>query len=182
MDTIRSACLVLAAVMTVGCAASGTSVYTNPRSISEVGTEYSFTDLRLFSDAMVTDMLSSERLFEGGKTPTIVLGRIENKTTQDIDMGAILSRIEVGLIGSGRVKTVSRKALGAIAAEQALTQAMGSGIESNLMGGQFRLDGEMTEIPHRGGRIRTYRLGLWLTDNSTSEKIWAGEETIAKQK
>ena len=175
-------CLILAAVLIKGCATSSTSVYTNPRSITEVGTEYSFTDLRMFSDAMVTDMLSSERLFQGGRTPTIVLGRIENKTTQHIDMGAILSKIEVGLINSGRVKTVSRKALGAIAAEQALSEAMGTGIESNLMGGQFRLDGEMTEIPHRRGRIRTYRLGLWLTDNSTSEKIWAGEETIAKRK
>ena len=175
-------CLILAAVLITGCASSGTSVYTNPGSIIEVGTEYSFTDLRKFADAMVTDMLSNKRLFTEGRTPTIILGRIENKTTQHIDMGAILSKIEVGLINSGMVKTVSRKALGAIAAEQALTRAMGTGIESNLMGGQYRLEGEMTEIPQRRGRIRTYRLGLWLIDNSTSEKVWAGEEVITKRK
>ena len=180
---MKKAGLILCGAAAVACATAGNSVYQNPTSITEVGTTYSDTDLRMIADTMVTSLLSTQRLFEKEGTPTVILGRVENKTTQNIDMGAILSKIEVALLRSGQVRFVSRTALGAMAQEQALSAAMGDGtVQSRLLGGQFTLNGEMTEIPQQQGRIRYYRFALWLVDNSTSEKIWADEKEIKKIK
>ena len=181
-----SFCLCISAGWFVSCASAGQSVYMNPNTITDSDTGYSDTDLRSIAASMVNSLLSSPRVYEKGDRPTVMLGKLENKTTQHIDMGAILNKIETQMINSGKVRFVNRKVLSEMAKEQALIQTMGDeSVETGaLIGSQYRLDGEMTEIPTKSGhkKVRFYRIGMWLTDNATSEKIWASEKEFKKAK
>jgi len=195
------ATLVVVIGVTVAAAATDAQrkgVYIDPGKITDNSNKYSDTDLRLLTGKMIESMItttfpvpaaaaaSGSALAPKEERPVIAMGRLENRTTQDIDVKLILDTIEVGILKSKAAMFVNRSEQfkSRMAEESALTQTLGSdsGPSRQLLGYRYLLEGSIVEIPSEDRKIRYYKMTLTLTDIKTTAKVWAEEHEIKKKK
>jgi PBP1b-binding outer membrane lipoprotein LpoB len=166
------------------------SVYVEPGKVTDNSNKYSDTDLRLLTSKMIESMITSTFDAPAPGTapsdrPVIAMGRLENRTTQDIDVKLILETIEVGILKSKAAMFVNRSEQFKVkmAEEAALTQTLGgeSGPSRTLLGYQYLLEGAIVEIPSDDLKTRYYKLTLTLTDIRSSAKVWAEEQELKKR-
>lgn len=169
-------------------------VYIDPGKITDNSNKYSDTDLRLLTGKMIESMITTtfpapaagNVIVSTADRPVIAMGRLENRTTQDIDVKLILDTIEVGILKSKAAMFVNRSEQfkNKMAEETALTQTLGSesGPGKQLLGYRYLLEGSIVEIPSEDRKVRYYKLTLTLTDIKTTVKVWADEQEIKKKK
>lgn len=183
--------VIIAASAPAGAQRKGT--YVDPKKITDNSNKYTDTDLRLLTSKMIESMITSTFAPTDAKgvtpvsdRPVVAMGRLENRTTQDIDVKLILETIEVGILKSRAATFVNRteQFKKTMAEEEALMQVAGggSGPARQLMGFQYLLEGSIVEIPSEDKRTRYYKLTLTLTDIKSSAKVWAEEQELKKRK
>ena len=149
------------------------------------------SDSRAVADKMITELLSSTRFKEYAagheKKPAIVVGTIRNKTTEHIDAGAYIKKLEVAIYNSGIAELVeSDEFRDKLRVERAQQQDFAD--ESTVsqwgkeVGADLMLFGEMTsEVDiHNKSRVVNYITTLFLTDIETNKRIWYGQQEIKK--
>ncbi len=90
-----------------GCSSSATS-----KTDSKIGNKnWSITDSEFITDSLVTKILHSKKIkeFDGKQKPIIIVGKIENLSTEKIDVGLLEKNIERSLLNSGKVTFITSK-------------------------------------------------------------------------
>ena len=140
---------------------------------------------------MINDLLTSERFKEYskalGKKPTIIVGLVNNKTSEHIDADNYIKKIELAIYNSGAADLVEsgtfrdklreeRAQQQDFASPQTVSQ-WGKETGANLM-----LMGEMTSETdtYNKRRIVNYITTLFLTEMETNKRIWYGQQEIKK--
>jgi penicillin-binding protein activator len=149
------------------------------------------SDSRMVANQMVSQFLNSPRYreyaTEWGKRPAIIVGYIQNKTSEHIDAENFVKRFELEIFNSGLADLVeSRDFRETIREERADQQEFATpetaarwGRET---GAQLMLFGVMsseTDV-YRNRRVVNYIITLYLTDIETTRRIWYGQEEIKK--
>lgn len=149
------------------------------------------SDSRMVADKMISELMTSERFKEyareeAGK-PAIVVGLIRNKTSEHIDAGNYIKKLEVAIYNSNiaelvesdefRDKLRTERAQQQDFADPATVSQWGKEIGADLM-----LFGEMTSETdtNNNKRIINYITTLYLTDIETNKRIWYGQHEIKK--
>lgn len=149
------------------------------------------SDSRMVADKMISELMTSERFKEyarehAGK-PAIVVGLIRNKTSEHIDAGNYIKKLEVAIYNSNiaelvesdefRDKLRTERAQQQDFADPASVSQWGKEIGADLM-----LFGEMTSETdtNNNKRIINYITTLYLTDIETNKRIWYGQHEIKK--
>jgi len=182
-----SAVLLVAAVLCVGC--STTKVENvDPTTEGYISGRWNDSDARAAVEQLIPDCLSRAWLpeFNGkneGAKPRIVLGDIENNTSEHINKDVFMNEIQRVLINSGVVRFVAdpgvRDALMKEVEwqkEMAKGQGVAPDVERGVSGADFMLMGTVSSIVDQADRnaIVYYKVDLWLTDLRTWEKVWIG--------
>jgi len=169
------------------------------RQVSRVSPDQSYdlsgrwndTDSRAVAEAMIADLLASDRFKEyakeKGKKPTIIVGIITNKTSEHIDADNYIKKLELAIYNSNVADLVEsdtfRDKLRAERAQQqdfassATAAKWGEEVGANLM-----LFGEMTSETdtYNKKRVVNYVTTLFLTDTETNKRVWYGQKEIKK--
>ena len=181
--------IVLVAAFVASCTTSVRRVRTN-RAIDLSG-RWNDTDSRDVARTMVNSLLTGNwilkyRITEGNQ-PVIIIGEIENRTSEHIDSGTFTKDIERELIESGRVTFVAnpdeREGVRAEREDQQdnSTRRTRSQLRAET-GADVMLIGSMvSQIDQEGNEeLRTYQVDLELIDIESNEKIWIDSHKIRK--
>ena len=149
------------------------------------------TDSRMVADQMILDLLNSDSYKnyakEIGRKPVIIVGSIRNKTSEHIDAGNYVKKMEFVIHNSGLADLVeSDEFRDQLRKERAEQQEFASpstvaqwGKEA---GADLMLFGEMNSETDTSNkkRVVNYITTLFLTDVETNKRVWYGQREIKK--
>jgi uncharacterized protein (TIGR02722 family) len=130
---------------------------------------------------------------DDGKRFVLMIGRVNNDTTEHIDTDSLVKSIRISLNRSGKVLTTTAVGLGGpedassqavreLRASKEFNQATVIG-EGQMIAPDYSLSGKITQRIVRAGRTKQsdYRFQLSLTDLKTGLAFWEDEHVIVKQ-
>jgi uncharacterized protein (TIGR02722 family) len=150
------------------------------------------TDSRLVSDEMIQDALNHPWLGKfrddhKGKSPVVIVGTVENRSYEHINVQTFVKDLERALINSGEVEFVAARGEREEIREERKDQATHASEntakgEGEEVGADFMLKGTLNSILDKieGKAVMYYQVNLELIDLQTNKKVWIGEKKIKK--
>jgi uncharacterized protein (TIGR02722 family) len=158
----------------------------------DVSGRWNDADSRMVSEEMIKDCLDNPWLERfsaehGGKAPTVIVGRIANRSHEHINVQTFVKDLERALINSGRIQFVASKGERLGVREERLDMAKHASEETmkgpgEEIGADFMLIGSINTIrDEAGGRaVMFYQTNLELINMANNLKAWVGEKKIKK--
>jgi len=150
------------------------------------------TDSRLVAEEMISDCLArpwlnNYRFKNSGQPPTVIVGRVKNRSHEHINVQTFVKDLERALINSGSVQFVAS----AIERDQIRDERldMASNATDDTMkgpgqeiGADYMLIGTLNSIRDDiGGKaVMFYQTNLELVDLGNNVKVWIGDKKIKK--
>lgn len=149
------------------------------------------TDSKLVANEMIKDVLArpwrANYEQKAGKKPTVIVGSVRNKTSEQIDAVPFIKAMEREFINSGVVSVVQSGDERNQSREERNEQQIFASEETKKKwgkekGADFMMNGTISSIidQYKNQRIVYYKVNLELTDLETNEKVWIGEKEIKK--
>ena len=183
----------LAAALAVGCATPTQRLDLDHDTSAEVNALDS-RDFGIAAEKMIADMIESGAVDKpDGSRYVLAIGRVANRTKQDIDVDQLVKKIRVALLKSRKV--VVTTAVSASGAEDGMSRAVRDLANDSMfneatvaeqgtaIAPELSLSGKIIErnlkIDRSTQRIE-YVFQLSITDIKTGLAFWEGEEPIGK--
>jgi len=192
---MRSLLFVLILVLMFGISACGPGPKVIRKDVNttiDLSGRWNDVDSRLVSQAMINDCLDHAwlndfRTQHGSKKPTIIVGRIRNRTHEHINMQTFIKDLERALINSGKVQFVaSAQERGQIREERKDMAKHSSDVSmkgpGQERGADYMLIGTVNTLRDDIGSkaVMYYQTNLELVDMTRNIKVWIGEKKIKK--
>ncbi len=185
------ALMFLFSVMLFACSSSRQVSRVSADSVTDVSGDWNDTDSRLVSQTMITDLTSGGWVDnfrqDKGKKPTVIVGRITNRTYEHIDVTTFVKDLERALINDGVVNFVASSGERDQIREERKDQAKQASEDTQKGPGQetgadFMLIGNISSIIDKEGgeAVKYYQINMELVDMETNQKVWIGEKKIKK--
>jgi uncharacterized protein (TIGR02722 family) len=151
------------------------------------------TDVKIVCQSLINDCLSSPRVDQAitakkGKTPTVIVGRFKNDSSEHIDTTIISSIMEQTIFNSGKLDFVAggstRDELRAERQDQQSNSSEATAKAlANETGADFMLTGSVKTIVDRAGNqtVRTYFVSAEMTNIETNARMWIGQNSEIKK-
>ena len=182
------------AAVTLASAACNKAKYVDPKGKDLVVNvdRMNIQDWSMLSDQVVQSMVSSGVLSRLPNQPAgMLLNPCVNTTTQQFDTDAIIKKIRIALMNTGRVEVIMADDMfgGAedrIAREAQRHKDKAAGIDtdaSNKNVPDVTVTAKLLEDRTRAGSTRqvAYILQMTLTNTATGRAVWEGEAQVVKQ-
>jgi len=185
--------ILLAGLLTlfIGCASTEVERKAVDTTIDLSG-RWNDADSRMVAEEMIRDCLDRPWLEQyrdghGGKRPTVIVGKVRNRSHEHINVQTFVKDLERALINSGRVQFVASKGERLGVREERLDQAKHASEETmkgpgQEIGADFMLIGTINTIMDQEGRktVMFYQTNLELVNMENNLKAWIGEKKIKK--
>lgn len=160
-------------------------------STTDLSGKWNDTDSRLVADEMIGSCLSSakiDRLINSmDHTPTVVIGKVRNKSHEHISIETFTKDMERALLNSGAVDFVAN-AQERNELRQEVMDQRGNATEESAkelgmeQGADWMLTGTInTIVDQEGGQsVVFYQVDMELTDLQSHKKLWIGDKKIKK--
>ena len=151
------------------------------------------TDVRIVCESLINDCLSSPRVDQaikamGRKTPTVIVGRFKNESSEHIDTSIISSVMETTIFNSGKMDFVAggstRDDLRAERQDQQSNASERTAAAlANETGANFMLTGSVKAIVDKAGNqtVRTYFVNAEMTNIENNQRMWMGSNSEIKK-
>ena len=158
----------------------------------DISGRWNDADSRMVSEEMIRDCLDRPWLqrfvdTHGGKIPTVIVGRVRNRSHEHINTQTFVKDLERALINSGSVQFVASKGERFGVREERMDQAEHASDETmkgpgEEIGADFMLIGTINTIRDEAGgkAVMFYQTNLELINMANNIKAWIGEKKIKK--
>jgi len=184
--------ILLVCFLAVSCA--GTRVQrVESDKVTDLSGQWNDTDSRLVSEEMINDCVGRPWVGEylqahSNKKPTVIVGTIQNRSHEHINVQTFVKDMERALINSGKVRFVASKEEREEIRDERKDQGVGFVSEDTRkqfgkeVGADFMLKGTINSILDEvgGDRVVFYQVNLELVDIENNVKAWIGEKKIKK--
>jgi uncharacterized protein (TIGR02722 family) len=181
--------VLLAGAVLIGCSPSVTRV--DPSTQVDLSGRWNDTDSRQVADQMILELLNSDSYKnyakQKGRKPVIIVGTIANKTSEHIDAGNYVKKMEYVIHNSGLAELVESEGMrDQLRKERAQQQEFASPETmakwGREVGADLMLFGEMNSETDTANkkRVVNYITTLFLTDLETNKRVWYGQREIKK--
>jgi hypothetical protein len=181
--------LLLIIATLASCSRSVTRV--DPSEQIDLSGRWNDSDSRLVAEEVVKEFLESVRYreFAGelGKRPAIIVGYVQNKTSEHIDAENYIKKFELEIFNSGLADLVeSGEFRERLREERAEQQQFASEETAAMWGKEYGADlmlfGTMTSETdtYNKKKVINYITTLYLTDIETNKRVWYGQKEIKK--
>jgi uncharacterized protein (TIGR02722 family) len=190
---IRSLILFVGIIIFLGGCATTTQVErTAVDTTVDLSGRWNDADSRMVSEAMIQDCLDRpwlERFRETheGTIPTVIVGRVRNRSHEHINVQTFVKDLERALINSGMVQFVASEGERAGVRRERKDMAKHSSDDTmkgpgEEIGADFMLIGSINTIRDEvaGKAVMFYQTNLELINMSNNIKVWVGEKKIKK--
>lgn len=161
----------------------------DPTTEGYVSGRWNDSDARATADELIPQALSSPWIYayrgaNADTRPRIVVGDIENNTSEHINADVVMNELERVLINSGAVRFVADPEVRSALMEEVKWQedmAKGGGVsgavEEGVLGADFMMTGTISSIVDQADKkaIVFYQVDLTLYDLRNWEKVWIGQ-------
>ena len=149
-------------------------------------------DSRMVAEEMIKDVLSRPWLDKyakqhAGKTPTVIVGTVTNRSNEHINVQTFTKDLERELTNDGRVQFVASKSEREEVREERQDQQSQSSQETakglgKEIGADYMLKGTINSIldEAEGTKVVYYQVDLEFFDMEKNLKVWAGQKKIKK--
>ena len=188
MKKVYRMVLFMAPLLIIGCTTKVARVETD--STIDLTGKWNDTDSRLVADEMINDCLGQRWLFkweEENKRPTVIIGKVVNKSHEHISVETFIKNMERALLNSGKVDFVAtkderdqiREERDDMAENASVQTAKSDGEET---GADLMLIGTINTIVDQDGETAVvyYQTNLELIEIESHRKVWIGEKKIKK--
>ena len=146
-------------------------------------------DVRIVCESLIRDALSSPRVDQairaaGNRTPTVIVGRFRNESSEHINTAIISSTMETAIFNSGRLNFVAGGVLrdeirGERQEQQIWASEETAAALAREIGADFMMTGTVRTIidRERNRTVRTYFVTAELTDIETNARIWMDQNS-----
>jgi len=174
-----------------GCSGGKQVTRIDPETQTDLSGRWNDTDSRLVSEQMISDCLSrpwrSQHWEREGKRPTVIVGRIRNKSSEHIAVGTFTGDIETAFINSGEAEIVASAEEREQIRDERSDQQQFSSEETMAQwgrehGADYMLSGVINSIEdqEKGEMVVYYQIDLNLIDLERNTKVWQGQKKIKK--
>ena len=159
--------------------------------VTDLSGSWNDTDSRLVAEEMINDCLGrpwyEQFTAQKGSVPTIVIGKVRNKSHEHIRVETFIKDIECALINSGKAEFVAnsneREDL-----RNELADQQGNVTDETLkdagmeIGADLMLTGAINSVVDQEGgeQVVFYQIDMELTDIQSHRKVWLGDKKIKK--
>ncbi|MBI3811574.1 MAG: penicillin-binding protein activator LpoB [Nitrospirae bacterium] len=183
--------LILLLVGAAGCATTKVERVGADTTIDLSG-RWNDADSRMVAEEMIKDVLSRPWLDKfgkqhSGKTPTVIVGTVMNRSTEHINVQTFTKDLERELTNDGRVQFVASKSERDEVREERQDQQSQSSQETakglgKEIGADYMLKGTINSIldESKGTKVVYYQVDLEFFDMEKNLKVWAGQKKIKK--
>lgn len=181
--------VIIAGLMLVGGCTTKVSRVQSDSTIDLTG-KWNDTDSRLVAEEMINDCLQQRWLFKWeteNKRPTVIVGKIVNKSHEHISVETFVKEVERALLNSGKVDFVATKTEREQLREEkqdmvenaSATTAKSMGEET---GADLMMVGSINTIVDQDGgtAVVYYQTNMELIEIESNRKVWIGEKKIKK--
>ena len=191
MKKILFLCLAVAALCLVSCSSSRTVTRVSSDTQMDLSGRWNDTDSRLVAETMISDVLRRPWLSNftsaEGRNPVVIIGDVQNRSSEHIEILVFTKSLERELINSGKVRFVASDAERQGVRQERMNQQIEASPETMKRLGQetgadFYLGGVITSVTDRIDGLRTvfYKVNLELINMETNDKVWIGDHEIKK--
>ncbi|HOG68189.1 MAG TPA: penicillin-binding protein activator LpoB [Fibrobacteraceae bacterium] len=191
MQKIIRAVFFLSLLFLVACGGGKKVSRIDPNAVVDLSGRWNDTDSRLVADEMIKDCLSrpwySNMIQQKGANPTVVIGKVRNKSHEHINIETFIKDMERALINSGTVDFVANAAMRDELRDEIASQAGNATEETRKDAGQeigadLMLTGSLNSIIDQDGgeQVIFYQIDLELIDLQSHRKVWIGDKKIKK--
>jgi uncharacterized protein (TIGR02722 family) len=157
----------------------------------DISGRWNDADSRMVAEEMIKDCLERpwlERFSNSqGKVPTVIVGRVKNRSHEHINVQTFVKDLERALVNSGQVQFVASKGERGDVREERVDMAVHAADETmkgpgKEIGADFMLIGTMNTIRDEAGgkAVMFYQVNLELIDMANNLKAWIGDKKIKK--
>lgn len=189
MNIIKITSMIAIAVLAFSCNRQVTRL--NPDQQVDLSGRWNDTDSKLVAEEMIQDVTNrpwhSEFRLKEDKKPTIIVGYVQNKSSEHIEAETFIKDIERQFINTGYVRVVSNSEFREKLREERADQGEYASPETQAkwgkeLGADFMMFGLITAITdsYKKEKVVNYKVNLELTNIETNEKVWLGDKEIKK--
>ena len=180
------------ALLIAGCASGPVVERKDVDTTIDLSGRWNDADSRMVSEEMIMDCLNRPwlerfKIKHGGEIPTVIVGRVKNRSHEHINVQTFVKNLERALINSGQVQFVASKGEREGIREERKDMAKHATDETMKGPGQetgadFMLIGVINTIRDDIGKkaVMYYQTNLELINLSSNIKVWIGEKKIKK--
>jgi PBP1b-binding outer membrane lipoprotein LpoB len=180
------------AVLAAGCASHKVVSRVDVNEQIDLSGNWNDTDSRQVAGDLVNQVFTAspwrdDYLEAKGSRPTLIVGRIANKSVEHIPVKTFVGDLERSFINSGKVRVVaSSEEREGVRDERADQQEFASPETikrwGKERGADFMLLGEINTLVDRegGDEVKYYQVDSYLVNLESNEKVWAGITKIKK--
>jgi len=184
--------IVIFAIVISACSTSREVQRVSPNQQIDLSGRWNDTDAKLTAEAMIAQVLSEGWLAEyqklnEGKRPVVIVGLVNNKTSEHISSETFIKDIEKAFLTDRRVRLVQagdkREQLrGERADQQDYASAETTKKWGKELGADFIMQGSInsTVDSFNKDKVVNYKINLELTNMETNEIVWIGDKEIKK--
>jgi len=190
----QSAFLVLCSALVFSCSttepAKKNVERVDPDKQIDLSGKWNDTDSKLVADELIGDALSSNWLENSDfkdKKPVVTTGKVNNKTSEHIDVSVFLKDLQRAVINSGKAKYIASKDKREELREERRDQQQYSREETIKQmaaetGADVMLQGQITSVVDQadGKKLMYYQVDLEAVDLESGEILWQGQKKIKK--
>ena len=196
-QALRTSCALgaaLALASTLGCQNNSRYVNTSGNDVIVDAGKMNVQDWALLADQCTQSMISAgvlQRYGDQTKPAGMLLNALVNETTEQFDGDAILKKIRIALLNTGRVEVIMTAGPGGraedpIAQNAQQSKAMMNGSDNQLLAKNtpdLTLTAKLLQNQTRasGDTQTAYILQMTLTDTDSGRGIWEGEANVMKR-
>ncbi len=179
----------LVVITVVSCNRQVTRV--NPDQQIDLSGRWNDTDSKLVAEEMIKDVTGrpwhNNFRIEESRKPTVIVGYVQNKSTEHIEAETFIKDIEREFINSGFVRVVSNADFREKLREERAEQGEFASPETQAkwgreLGADFMMFGIITAVTdsYKKEKVVNYKVNLELSNIETNEKVWIGDKEIKK--
>lgn len=181
------ACLVLL----VSACTNRTVTRVSPDQQIDLSGRWNDTDSKLVAEEMIRDVLNrpwrEDFIQSNNKKPVVIVGMIQNRTSEYIEPETFIKDVEREFINSGMVRIVQNAEFREKLREERADQGEFAAPETQAkwgreLGADFMMFGVITAVTdsYKNEKVVNYKVNLELADLETNEKVWIGDKEIKK--
>lgn len=181
--------MMLAIVVATSCNRQVTRI--NPDQQVDLSGRWNDTDSKLVAEEMIQDVTGrpwhNEFKIAKSRKPVVIVGYVQNKSTEHIEHETFIKDIEREFINSGFVRVVSNSVFREKLREERAEQGEFASPETQAkwgkeLGADYMMFGVITAVTdsYKKEKVVNYKVNLELTSIETSEKVWLGDKEIKK--
>ncbi len=159
----------------------------DPNSTIDLSGKWNDVDSRLVAKSMIKNCLESKWLSRYDKTPTLIVGKIVNKSHEHINTTTFIKDIEREFVLSGDIDLVANKSERTQLREEIADQEVNASQNSRKsLGKEYGADviliGTISTLVDKEGKkqVKFYQINLELLELQSNRKRWIGSKKIKK--